>query len=529
MEPALSPDGRSVAFVSDRDGGFNVYVSLIGGGSLLQLTTGSQVKSHPAWSPNGNLLTYAQLNASGLWDVWELPALGGTPRLLLRDASDATWSPDGKWLAYGRPSSGSLWVSTPSGDDATQLASESGYQASDPRFSPDGSEIAFVAKAPGPYGRLQVVTRSTKAVRQLTLPEIMVLSPAWSPDGRSLYFASGLNGAINVWKMPAAGGSPTQVTSGQGDDAELDISQDARRLCFATFRTDSHVMHLELTSPIKGFASTSLTTDPARNQLAPQYSPDGKRIAYFTNLKGVELEQVWTANADGAQAVPLVSDSLRNIFPRWAPDGGRVFFATEPPFGQEPLQTRAVAADGGPAQSILLRQTDHNFDVGPGNRLLLVNARGGIEQYDPATQQQRVLWPGSPALRPVRARWSPQGDAFAFSVAAQRDGDANAGLWVREGQSPPRQIFRGWVRDFERGPKGLIYIRAGSPDMQDTLWTVDWSGRGLTRLSAILPMPHDYWSDMGRDLFAVSPDGRAIAFAVDDDLHANIGILTFGR
>ncbi|MGH9520723.1 MAG: hypothetical protein ACRD2D_13780, partial [Terriglobales bacterium] len=74
-----------------------------------------------------------------------------------------------------------------------------------------------------------------------------------------------------------------------------------------------------------------------------------------------------------------------------------------------------------------------------------------------------------------------------------------------------------------------IYIRAGSPDLQDALWTVDWNGQGLTRLRATLPEAHDYWHSMGRALFAVSPDGRHIAFTLDDDLQANIGMLTFGR
>lgn len=527
MQPALSPDGRSVAFVSNRDGAFNVYVSVIGGGSMLQVTNGRELKSHPAWSPRGTLLTYAQRNASGLWDVWEIPALGGTPRLLLRDAADPTWSPDGNSLAYYRPSSGELWMSAASGEDGVKLADRVRDLDGNPKFSPDGREVAFIDEATGPYGRLDVVNLKTKALRQLAAIDAIALSPAWAPDGKTIYFASGLNGAINIWKISAQGGPLTPVTSGQGDDAELDLSGDGKKLVFSTFRTDSRVAQLDLQAAAGQNAVTLLTTDPSRNQLAPQYSPDGKRLAYFTNLKGVELEQVWTAQADGSQATPLVSDNVSNIFPRWSADGRQMFFTTDTPLDRQARRTRVAPSDGGPAQDVVT-QFDLNFDVGAGNRLLYVNA-GVVHSYDPAAHTTVIMLPLSTGLRPARVRWSPDANSFVFMVEAAGDADPNAGLWLKTGNAPPRQIFRGWVRDFERGPRGLIYIRAGSPDLQDALWTVDWNGQGLTRLRATLPEARDYWHSMGRSLFAVSPDGRHIAFTLDDDLQANIGMLTFAR
>ncbi|MGH9520092.1 MAG: LpqB family beta-propeller domain-containing protein, partial [Terriglobales bacterium] len=455
MQPALSPDGRSVAFVSNKDGAYNVYVSVIGGGSVLQVTSGRELKSHPAWSPRGTLLAYAQRNASGLWDVWEVPALGGTPRILLRDSADPTWSPDGNSLAYYRPSSGELWMSSASGEDAFKLADRIRNIDGDPKFSPDGREVAFIDESSGPYGRLEVVNRDKKSVRQLTAIDALALSPCWTPDGKAIYFASGLNGAINIWKIPAQGGALTQVTSGQGDDAELDLSGDGRRLVFSTFRTDSRVAQLDLAAAPGQNPVSLLTTDPSRNQLAPQYSPDGKRLAYFTNLKGVEVEQVWTAQADGSQAAPLISDNASNIFPRWSADARQIYFTTDTPVDRQARQTRVAPSDGGPAQGVA-KQFDLNFDVGAGNRLLYVTAGGVVQSFDPATRRTALMLPLSPGLRPLRARWSPDANSFAFMAEAASDGDSHAGLWLKTGEAPPRQIFRGWVRDFERGPRGLI-------------------------------------------------------------------------
>src|SRR5215471_18163574 len=76
-EPTLSPDGRSVAFVSNRDGHFNIYVGLVNGGNLVKLTDDPNLKTRPCWSPDGTEIAYARLNDSAIWDIWKVPALGG--------------------------------------------------------------------------------------------------------------------------------------------------------------------------------------------------------------------------------------------------------------------------------------------------------------------------------------------------------------------------------------------------------------------------------------------------------------------
>ena len=65
-QPSLSPDGRSVAFVSNRNGHYDIYVGLISGGSLVQITADINLKSHPSWSPDGSTIAFARLNESGI-------------------------------------------------------------------------------------------------------------------------------------------------------------------------------------------------------------------------------------------------------------------------------------------------------------------------------------------------------------------------------------------------------------------------------------------------------------------------------
>jgi len=158
-QPSLSPDGRSVAFVSNRDGHYDIYVGLITGGSLVRITNDPNLKARPRWSPDGTKIAYSRLNESGLWDIWEVPALGGTPRRLILNAMDPAWSADGRSLAYANNSTGSIWIADSSGQNARALTQpQLPWVEFDPSFSPDGRRLAFVFKAGGPLAnwRLQV-------------------------------------------------------------------------------------------------------------------------------------------------------------------------------------------------------------------------------------------------------------------------------------------------------------------------------------------------------------------------------------
>jgi len=194
----------------------------------------------------------------------------------------------------------------------------------EPRFSPNGRELAFVRRRGGPYGELRVVDLASGEVRQLTHDDALAQSPAWSPDSLHVYFASGRGGTMNIWKIAASGSDPEQITAGQGDDVQPHVSSDGRRIVFTTYRENLGFEELDLAAMPGLPRLRRLTTDPARNQIGPVYSPDGARLAYFSNLKGVEKEGIWVARADGSNPVPLVQDALVNIFPRWCtPTGPR--------------------------------------------------------------------------------------------------------------------------------------------------------------------------------------------------------------
>jgi serine/threonine protein kinase len=520
-QPALSPDGRSVAFISNKDGHYNVYVGLVRGGNVLQITHDSNMKSHPSWSPDGATLAYAQLNDSGTMDVWEVPALGGAARKVLLDANDPTWSPDGH-LVYQNQSDNAIWTSGPQGEDARLLVKAGAWgRATQPRVSPDGQLVAIAVRGAGPHGELAVADVKTGTLRLLTHDNALALSPSWSPDSRFIYFSSSRGGTLNIWKIGVDGTGLRQITAGEGDDAELDVSSDGKRMVFATLRMNIGLAQVDLRA--SGASSVKvLAGDPARNSYGPTYSPDGKRIAYFTNLKGAENESIFVADADGENATVLVRDSRRNIFPRWSPDQTQLYFSSST---AQSADFRSVSVTGGAPQVVSEKAASYMTDVSPNGELLFLS-NTEISALDPRDGKTRILGKQPAGFVMDFARWVRVGDQVAYPVDTSRQMDPNAGIWVTDFKSAPRQVFHGNAVWLAVDAKSELFILKRDADLTGELWRVNADGSGPVRVATI-PLLYDpnYNHEDPSSQMDVSPDGTHLIFQSDQVLQENIGMI----
>jgi TolB protein len=513
-----------VAFVSNRDGQWDVYVGLVNGGGLVRLTNDANIEARPRWSPDGTKLLFSRLNESGLQDIWVTPAFPGTARRIVPNAYAPAWSPTARQIAYS--SANLIWISDADGANARPVTTlePSPVFHDQPVFSHDGASLAFIRRRLGPRSELALVDLQTGQVRTVTTDDALALSPAWSPDDRFIYFTSSRGGTMNIWRLTVATSETVQITAGQGDDIEIDVSADGARLVFSSYRANTNLAEIGL-DPASTGQRKWLTKDLARSETAPRYSPDGRRIAYFTNRSGAEREGIWVMDADGGNPMQLLEDGRRtNVYPRWTPDGQELIFYSRTGWGPDtPPELWRVALAGGAPQPLPLKPWFPFWgwgDIGRDGRILYRTAETAGELFDPRTNQREAVadLPGDPL-------WSADGRSFAYVVRAEgARSSIKPGLWVSALGAPRRQVFDGWVIWSTWARDGSLLFVEGRPDLKGVLWRMTPKGERTVVLKelAFFRRPADgYW--IAR--FDIHPDGRRIVVEGLESYEADIGMI----
>jgi TolB protein len=187
-EPSWSPDGRSIAFESDRTGHASIYVMRADGTHTRRLSPGRPPDSTPSWSPDGKQLVFSRAGQG----LVVMRANGRDARALTRDVNIQdvypAWSPDGTRIAFVRREAGigsALFLIQPDGTGLCELTPFSS-NVTEPAWSPDGTRLAYSGGNGNGFG-IHVVGANGRGFRELT-PEALDFHPAWSPDGRQIAF-----------------------------------------------------------------------------------------------------------------------------------------------------------------------------------------------------------------------------------------------------------------------------------------------------------------------------------------------------
>ena len=227
----------------------------------------------PAWSPDGHRVAFTR-NPSGApddLDIWVMDADGSHQmRLTIDPGADAepAWSGDGQWIAFVRDS-GDIWVRKADGTGIeTNLTNAEVGSIGRPAWSPDGSEIAFAGVRDGDGGAPQIYVMNADGTgrRRLTDPVTSSFQfntdPDWSPDGRQIAFVSGRDSVLSrnpeIYVMDADGGNQTRRTNDTAEDREPAWSPDGRQIAFSSSRDFASDVYL---MPSGGGPALPLTTD----------------------------------------------------------------------------------------------------------------------------------------------------------------------------------------------------------------------------------------------------------------------------
>jgi Tol biopolymer transport system component len=349
LYPSFSPDGNHIAFSwnGPKQDNHDIYVQQIGAGSPLRLTTDAGNDYNPVWSPDGRWIAFLRDQAqSGRSELRLIAPLGGSERNLagirVRESYYVTlpylsWCPNASCLvvtdSQGEGKPDALFVVSIETGEKRQLTNPQPPVIGDtkPAVSPDGRSIVFqrVTSAGGaelnllPLGEGMVPSGEP---RRLTLSTLNADFPAWMPEGKEILFSA----RGSLWRQAVPGESPPARLPFVGEDGIMPVvSRPAPgrppRLVYVRSVSDSNIWRVETSAPgTPASLPPSISISSTRADSNPQFSPDGRRVAFASDRSGDN--EIWLADPDGSNAVQLTSIGRYAGTPRWSPDGQLVAF-----------------------------------------------------------------------------------------------------------------------------------------------------------------------------------------------------------
>ncbi len=359
--PAISPDGRAVAFTASANGTRQIFVRLLAGGAPLAITSDEADHQQPRWSPDGNTLVYFSGGAAtGEGTLWSIPALGGSARRLMTSVSAADVSRSGR-VACFRLAGGAVQLVTAALDGTdvrVVVPSSTGYHRF-PRWSPDGRSIAF-QRGDGVRDDIFVVPASGGEPTRLTHDRNVIAGLAWLPAGDRIVYATSRGNTIpylpllRLWEAPLDGGPPRPLTAADVSYEQPDVHANGM-LSAARLQMRFDIWKF----PFDGDAVVSVRraeriTNQTGQVLTPTIAPDGAEMAFLADSGGHANLWVLSTRTQGLRQITFESDPGVAVgVPNWSPDGQSIAFVSSKGHSGLDFGLWLVNPDGGNVRNVV--------------------------------------------------------------------------------------------------------------------------------------------------------------------------------
>ncbi|MGH8224678.1 MAG: S41 family peptidase [Gammaproteobacteria bacterium] len=346
-QPGVSPDGSEIAFAADGA----IWIVPASGGAARLLVADSATDSRPLFSPDGKRLAF-ESDKTGNGDIYVLDfASGALKRLTWSDAGDepSGWSRDGEWIYFTSARDniahlGAVYRVRVSGGTPMPVSLELYRNEEAGIPSPDGKTIALVGEGWGStqwwrHGHAHIDESAiwllkndgTHDYRRITPDTARALWPMWATDGKSLYYMSDRSGTENIWQTNTSGGEKALTHFTSGRCLWPSVSADGKTIAFQrgfgiwtldTASGKTQEVPITLGGAVGGPGIEHKTFNSDYSELA--LSPDGKKIAFIVH------GEVFAAAAGKPGPAEQITHSAAAEFGLvWAPDSRRIVYASE--------------------------------------------------------------------------------------------------------------------------------------------------------------------------------------------------------
>jgi len=469
-----SPDGRFIAYSSDRSGKLDVWVQQVSGGDPVQITKGEGHNWQPDWSPDGKYIAYrSEAGDGGLFIV---PALGGAglERRIASFGYRPRWSPDGSKILFQThftwlDVNDKFYVAQLDGSQPREILAQSMAEhdlwPASATWHPDGKRVTVWGGRSGRYSerspsfwtmpitggaaiKSEIAPVIEKQLEEVAVTDVRGEWPvdftfAWAPSGKAIYFERAYRGTRNIWMLvmdpdTLKATSIERVTTGAGPDTEAAVSRDGARLAFTaksehvrTWIFPFDVNHARISGD--GHAITS----SGGRAVVPNLSRDGKKLAFGVERTGAW--ELWQKSLVDGHEAPIITDEYVRDAPQWSPDGTRLAYQREKPGEHQLMVWSAENRIEEPLTTSGAADWQVVYDWSPDGKALLVSQGGDTKLFEvwlfpiasaPHAEAAARKIISSPSYSLFQPHFSPDGRWIVFDAIADTPTGVESTLYV---------------------------------------------------------------------------------------------------